>query len=77
MARYATIDAVLNTLYDCVSGPPGGQDREWVQEIFFPRRMQVRTKIEDNKPDGRCWFIGMFCGDERDGLTLPAAWLSR
>ncbi len=50
MTKYATIDEILNTLYDCISGPPGGQDWERDREIYHPRCVMVRTRIEDGKP---------------------------
>lgn len=50
MTKYATIDAVLDTLYDCISGPPGGQDWERDREIYHPRALIIRTRIEGGKP---------------------------
>ena len=50
MTKYATIDELLNTLYECISGPPGGQDWERDREIYHPRCVMVRTRIEDGKP---------------------------
>lgn len=154
MTKYATIDELLETLYDCISGPPGGQDWERDREIYHPRCVLVRTRIEegkavaypfsfdefmaatipmlegksfyeielgrkveifgqvahvyssyearetpdhpeiqfrgvnmihlwndgigsDGKPDGRWWIMGMIWDNEREGLELPAEWMTR
>ena len=49
MARYDTIDELLDTLYECISGPPGGQDWERDREIYHPRAIMTRTRIVDGK----------------------------
>lgn len=50
MTKYSSIDEVLNTLYDCISGPPGGQDWKQDREIYHPRCVLVRTRIEEGSP---------------------------
>ena len=42
--EYGTIDEVMATLYDCISGPPGGQDWERDREIYHPRALITRTR---------------------------------
>ncbi len=49
MTKYATIDEVMETLYECISGPPGGQDWERDREIYHPRALITRTRIENGK----------------------------
>lgn len=50
MTQYATVDEVMKTLYECISGPPGGQDWHRDREIYHPRALITRTRIEDGKP---------------------------
>ncbi|OAO04522.1 hypothetical protein [Parasphingorhabdus sp.] len=66
MTRYATIDEVMETLYDCISGPPGGQDWERDREIYHPRALITRTRIEDGKP-----VAYTFSYDEFVEATIP------
>jgi hypothetical protein len=47
--QYHSIDAVLTALYACISGPPGGQDWERDREIYHPRALLTRTRIEDGR----------------------------
>ncbi|MDZ7588429.1 MAG: hypothetical protein U5J78_04560 [Parasphingorhabdus sp.] len=64
--KYATIDEVLATLYDCISGPPGGQDWERDREIYHPSCVLVRTRIEDGTP-----VAYTFSYDEFVAATIP------
>ncbi|APG62436.1 hypothetical protein LPB140_06115 [Sphingorhabdus lutea] len=50
MSKYDNIDEVMRTLYESISGPPGGQD--WVRdrEIYHPSALITRTRIVDGKP---------------------------
>ena len=66
MTQYATIDEVMETLYDCISGPPGGQDWDRDREIYHPRALITRTRIEDGKP-----VAYSFDYDEFVAATIP------
>ena len=66
MAKYDTINEVLDTLYECISGPPGGQDWERDREIYHPRCVLVRTRIENGKP-----VAYPFSFDEFVEATIP------
>lgn len=66
MSKYTSIDEVLDTLYDCISGPPGGQDWDRDREIYHPRCVLVRTRIENGKP-----FALPFSFDEFVEATKP------
>ena len=66
MTKYATIDEVIDTLYDCISGPPGGQDWERDREIYHPRCILVRTRIENGEP-----VAYPFSFDEFVAATIP------
>jgi|TARA_R100001244_G_scaffold6593_34_gene8423 hypothetical protein len=66
MTKYATIDEVMDTLYDCISGPPGGQDWERDREIYHPRALITRTRIVDGEP-----FAFTFSYDEFVEATIP------
>lgn len=46
---YAKIDGIIRALYECISGPPGGQDWERDRELYHPRALIVRTRVEDGK----------------------------
>lgn len=50
MTQYSTIEEVLDTLYECISGPPGGQDWERDRELYHPRAILTRTRIENGRP---------------------------
>lgn len=58
--KYRTIDELLTTLYDCISGPDGGQDWERDREIYHPRCVLTRTRIEDGKPVAYCFSFDEF-----------------
>ena len=92
MTKYATIDDIIKTLYECISGPPGGQDWERDREIYHPRALITRTRIIDGQfrgvnmvhlwndgldCSGRWWIMSIIWDNEREGLTLPAEWLGR
>jgi len=49
-AAYSRIDGVIRALYECISGPPGGQDWDRDRELFHPRALITRTRIVDGKP---------------------------
>ncbi len=66
MAKYATIEELLDTLYDCISGPSGGQDWERDREIYHPRALITRTRIEDAGP-----VAYTFTYDEFVEATIP------
>ena len=66
MTSYTTINEVIETLYDCISGPPGGQDWERDREIYHPRSILVRTRIEDGQP-----VVYPFSFDEFVEATKP------
>ncbi len=66
MAKYDTIDEVMETLYDCISGPPGGQDWERDREIYHPKALINRTRIVDGEP-----VIFPFTYDEFVEATIP------
>lgn len=52
---FASIDGVIRTLYECISGPPGGQDWERDRLLFHPRALITRTRIEDDRPVAHCF----------------------
>lgn len=66
MVKYGTIDEVMATLYDCISGPPGGQDWERDREIYHPKALINRTRIVDGEP-----VIFPFTYDEFVEATIP------
>ncbi|MEP3224877.1 MAG: hypothetical protein ABJO01_02795 [Parasphingorhabdus sp.] len=66
MAKYDNINAVMDTLYACISGPPGGQDWERDREIYHPRVLLNRTRIVDGQP-----VIFPFSFDEFVESTIP------
>lgn len=66
MTKYATITEVMETLYDCISGPPGGQDWDRDREIYHPRALIIRTRIEGGKP-----VAYPFSYDEFVEATIP------
>lgn len=66
MSKYTTIDEVMATLYECISGPPGGQDWERDREIYHPRALITRTRIEDGQP-----VAYTFGYDEFVAATIP------
>tara|TARA_R110000824_G_scaffold23938_1_gene84777 strand:+ start:2119 stop:2655 length:537 start_codon:yes stop_codon:yes gene_type:complete len=66
MAKYDTIDEVMEALYDCISGPPGGQDWERDREIYHPRALITRTRIVDGAP-----VAFTFSYDEFVEATIP------
>lgn len=46
----ATIDGIVDALYACISGPPGGQDWDLERLVNHPKASKVRTRIESGKP---------------------------
>jgi hypothetical protein len=66
LTKYGTIDEVMATLYDCISGPPGGQDWERDREIYHPKALINRTRIVDGEP-----VIFPFNYDEFVEATIP------
>ena len=66
MREYDTIDKVMDAVYECISGPPGGQD--WVRdrEIYHPRALITRTRIVDGEP-----VAFTFSYDEFVEATIP------
>lgn len=66
MANFATIDDVMMTLYESISGPPGGQDWERDREIYHPRALITRTRIVDGAP-----VAFTFTFDEFVEATIP------
>jgi len=63
---------VLDTLYDCISGPPGGQDWERDREIYHPRALITRTRIEDGKSVAYTFtYDDTFTYDEFVEATIP------
>lgn len=66
MAKYDTIDDIMETLYDCISGPPGGQDWERDRELFHPRALITRTRAEDGQH-----VAYIFTYDEFVEATVP------
>jgi len=47
---YAKIDGVIRALYECISGPPGGQDWARDAELYHPDALITRTRIEQGRP---------------------------
>lgn len=66
MTKYTTIAEVMTTLYESISGPPGGQDWERDREIYHPRCVLVRTRIEEGQP-----VAYPFSFDEFVASTIP------
>ncbi|MGI9361125.1 MAG: hypothetical protein ACR2O7_06080 [Parasphingorhabdus sp.] len=66
MTRYGTIDEIMDAVYEYISGPPGGQDWERDREIYHPRALITRTRIENGKP-----VAYTFSFDEFVEATVP------
>lgn len=60
MDDFSTIGGVLRTLYDCISGPDGGQDWERDKAIYHPSALITRTRIIDGKPIAYCFDFDGF-----------------
>jgi hypothetical protein len=67
---FSRIEAIMDALYNAISGPPGGQDWELDRKLFHPEARLVRTRVaEDGTPIAFCFDIEGFIAATRPMLA--------